>query len=177
MDSSKSDAIARLGALHYAVLTRDRDAIDKQLRQGADVTARNQDGDTALHMLCYPRKRTSSRDILLTEHQWRMECQQLDQRIVDKLSGRRHLHVRDAAGNAPFMRCMKASGPHFDDFFMFVQMDDDDWSRHDSLEILNNDGEAALDLAFASGVDDFIKTICTYNKGGNPVSFVRYIVS
>ena len=54
MYTTKTDAAPRLGALHYAMLTRDCDVIDDQLQQGADVIAQNQDGDTVLHiMLCY----------------------------------------------------------------------------------------------------------------------------
>ena len=55
MSSSKREEYARLlRPLHYAVLMRDCDAIRNQLKHRADVIAQNQDGDTALHMLCYP---------------------------------------------------------------------------------------------------------------------------
>ena len=110
MHSLERYAQARLGPLHYAVLTRDCVSVRKLLQQGIDVTAKNRDGDTALHMLRHPRKRISSRDAALSVDEWKDECEQLHEDIVRQLSSvdRRCFHVRDAAGNTPLMSCINA---------------------------------------------------------------------
>ena len=110
MNSAERNAQARLGRLHYAVLKRDCADVRYQLQQGADVIAKNQDGDTALHMLRYPRKWIASRDAALTVDKWKEECARLDNKIIQELSSanRRCFHVRDAAGNTPLMSCINA---------------------------------------------------------------------
>ena len=173
MYSSKSDAIARLGPLHYAVLTRDCDAIDKQLRRGVDVTARNQDGDTALHLLCYPRKRISAREFSLTLDKWRAECNELDRKVIRRLaaSDRRCFHAQDADGNTPLMKfttLITGAGSKFHEFFALVELEFAISGRI-KLDILNNDGESALDLAFSTGLDHLIEAIRVHQKR-SPVS-------
>ena len=160
MYTTKTDAAPRLGALHYAMLTRDCDVIDDQLQQGADVIARNQDGDTALHMLCYPRKRKCS----CNADQWEAECSRLDKYIIRRLFSvdKRCLTARDAAGNTPLMSCLKA--PDTKIAVVMALMEQELHMLRDGIDfdILNNENESALDLAFASGRSDYVNAICIY---------------
>ena len=149
MSTSKTAAADRLGTLHYAVLTCDCDAIDDQLQQGADVIARNQDGDTALHMLCYPRKRKCSCNV----DQWEAECNRLDKHIIRRLCSpdKRCLTARDAAGNTPLMRCIKTPDAQISVVVELLEQEHDNaWRRSElgtALDSLNNYNESSLDLA------------------------------
>ena len=182
MSSSKREEYARLlRPLHYAVLMRDCDAIRNQLKHRADVIAQNQDGDTALHMLCYPQRRKSSRDARLMSHpalrkydglvllyptvgKWDEECARLEKDIIRQLAAadRRCFRARDAAGNTPLMSCLKA--PNTKIAVVMALMEQELHVRRDGIDfdILNNENESALDLAFASGRSDYVNAICIY---------------
>ena len=165
MSTLKTAAADRLGTLHYAVLTRVCDAIDDQLQQGADVIARNQDGDTALHMLCCPRKRKCSCNV----DQWEDECSRLDKHIIRRLcsADKRCLTARDAAGNTPLMRCIKTPDAQISVVVELLEQEHDEALRGSELgttwDSLNNYNESLLDLAFSSGRGDVIKAICEFH--------------
>ena len=172
MNSAERNAQARLGCLHYAVLKRDCADVRYQLRHGADVTAKNQDGDTALHMLRYPRKWIASRDAALTVQKWKEECARLDNEIIQELSSanRRCFHVRDAAGNTPLMSCINAPDDKNDVHHVVLTLMEkelvasfDDYDLKVNFDILNNENESALDLAFANERGDAMKAICIYH--------------
>ena len=171
--SSKRNAYARLGPLHYAVLKRDCDDVRDQLQYGVDVIEKNRDGDTALHMLRHPRKRISSRDAALTVEKWDEECTKLEKDIIRQLSSadKRCFHAQDAAGNTPLMSCIKAreSINNFNVIMALMEREFEDSMHKNKLDpkvdfdILNNENESALDLAFAYGRSDILKVIYVYH--------------
>ena len=173
MYSSERYAQAKPGPLHYAVLTRDCENVRKLLQRGTDVTAKNRDGDTALHMLRHPRKRISSRDAALTVEKWDEECIKLEKDIIRQLSSadKRCFHAQDAAGNTPLMSCIKAreSINDFNVIMALMEREFEDSMHKNQLDpkvdfdILNNENESALDLAFANGRSDILKVICVYH--------------
>ena len=160
MNSAERNAQARLGRLHYAVLKRDCADVRYQLQQGADVIAKNQDGDTALHMLRHPEKRSSLRGASGNGHE---EVVILQLGTADK----RCFRAVDAAGNTPLMSCLNAPDVHIDVIMTLMELEQEVFVNGIDFDILNNENESALDLAFASGRPDFVEVICSchYRNG------------
>ena len=170
MHSSKPNPQARLGPLHYAVLKRDLDDVRNQLQQGVDVIAQNLDGDTALHMLRHPRKRTSARDAALTADEWDYECIRLAEEIVRLLSSadKRCFRAVDAVGNTPLMSCLNAPDIKIYVVAVLLELDQQINVNGIDFDILNNENESALDLAFVSGRPDYVDVICEYYFRNSP---------
>ena len=158
MQSSKLSAQARLGPLHYAVLTRDYDDVSDLLQQGVDVIAQNRDGDTALHMLRYPRKRLSVGAVFGNRY---------EEDIIWQLcsADERCFRAVDAAGNTPLMSCVNTPDTSIDVILALMGREQKVLKNGIDFDIVNNDNESVLDLAFASGKPEIITAICTIVHG------------
>ena len=148
--------MAKREPLHYAVLTRDVSRTEDQIRRrDVDVTARNRDGDTALHMLSYPVNNDWSCYSEGSLSYYDVSEQEIIRRLasVDK----RCFTARDAHGNTPLMRCVKAHD-HVEVVRALLEHEKRLTGGTD-LDILNDNNESVLDLAFARGRGDFITVI------------------
>ena len=152
--------MAELEPLHYAVLTRNVVSVEEQLlQQGVDVLARNKDGDTALHMLGYPAPHGKPRSHSTDSRNVDLHSVVNETKIIDRLvsADKRCFTVRDAHGNTPLMRCVKAHD-HVEVVRALLEHEQRLAGGTD-LDILNDNNESVLDLAFARGRGDFITVI------------------
>ena len=156
--------MAKREPLHYAVLTRDVSRTEDQIRRrDVDVTARNRDGDTALHMLSYPVNNDWSCYSEGSLSYYDVSEQEIIRRLasVDK----RCFTVRDAAGNTPLMRCVKV---HDHCGVMSALLEHERaFTGGTDFDAINNKNESVLDLAFARGKYDYIEIICSNFKRGD----------